>query len=291
MKILLTGASGQLGRALQAQGAVHNGYQFVSFSHSQLDIASLASVKKCVEKVAPDVVINCAAYNFVDQAEDDRDAAFAVNERGPENLAKTTAALKIPLVHVSTDFVFDGQKKSPFVESDAPHPLGVYAQSKLAGEKAVLQHNSASYVVRTAWVYLMGGRNFLATLPTLTEKNDLKIVSDQFGSPTYAPHLARRILDLLDQRAAFGLYHMAGRGGASRFQFAVKFFDLMNINKVIVPISATLFPQKARRPDYSVLDTERGEIFRLPSWEQGVTDFVKDLKKQSREQGVSYHGM
>ncbi len=277
MKILLTGSHGQLARAIINEVTNRRVHTIVPFSHAQFNIADAAQVDQLVNQVRPDVVINAAAYNFVDQAELEPEKAFAVNKTGPGNLARATASKNIPIIHVSTDYVFDGELKRAYLESDKPNPLSVYGRSKLAGENAVFENNSRGAVVRTAWVYNVGGRNFPLTILSLKDKPELRIVNDQFGCPTYAPHLARKILELAEEHPS-GLYHMAGAGSTSWYDFARMFFRELGISTPIKPISAKDYSYRAPRPHYTVLSTERGDAYKLPAWEQGVSDFVKNLR-------------
>ncbi len=282
MKVLLTGANGQLARALIDLFQKRPIDSVSAFSHAKLDIADKSAVDRAMAEVKPDVVINAAAYNYVEEAESDPASAFAGNETGPKNLAVAAVARKATLVHVSTDYVFDGTLDRAYLESDATNPLSVYAKSKLAGEKAVMAAHPKSYVVRTAWVFHMGGRNFLLGILANKDKPSLSIVNDQFGSPTYAPHLAEKILYLLDTKAAPGVYHMAGQGKASRYDFAKVFFQQMGVATPLKPIPAAEFPTRVTRPKHTPLDTERGAAFRLPAWEQGVSEFVRELKNGMR---------
>ncbi len=276
MKILITGAGGQLGQALtNLLPPSTSEHHAIPYRHNVLDITRPANVEQAIDFHKPDAIVNTAAYNFVDKAESEVEAAMLANKTGPENLAKAAAKRKIPLVHFSTDYVFDGTKKTPYVESDQPNPLSVYAKSKLAGEKAVLEASTQSYVVRTAWVYHPKGKNFLLTMLGLRNKPEIKIVNDQFGSPTYAPHLAQAIVDLLEQRPAAGIYHIAGHGQTNWFDLAQTFFKELGTKVNLVPISAKDYSYQAPRPRYTVLSTEKNPAFELPSWEQGVEDFVK----------------
>ena len=283
MKIFLTGANGQLAHALQDVVARRSADSVRAYPHHQLDIVDAAAVDRAMAEANPDVVINAAAYNLVDQAETDPAAAFAVNETGPRNLAVAAAARNIPIVHVSTDYVFDGTLDRPYRESDPTNPLNQYAKSKLAGEKAVLAANPRSYVARTAWVFYKGGRNFLLGLLVNKGKPTVSVANDQFGSPTYALHLAEKILTLLDTKAAYGVYHLAGRGGTSRYELAKRFFEEAGLKTTVLPASVTDFPSPARRPRATPLDTERGDAFRLPPWEQGVSEFAKEIKDGMRD--------
>jgi dTDP-4-dehydrorhamnose reductase len=282
MKILVTGAGGQLGQALQDLLRNSSVHQIIPCSRNDLDIARLADVEQTLAKYSPDAVVNAAAYNFVDKAESEPGQAMTANKTGPENLAKATAKKKVPLVHVSTDYVFDGAKTKPYLESDKPNPLSVYAKSKFAGEEVVLKNSPHAYVVRTAWVYHPVGRNFLLTILSLKDKPELKIVNDQFGSPTYAPHLAQGIVSLLEKRPPFGLYHMAGSGQTNWFDLASALFQQLGVKTPLRPIPGKDYSYKATRPRFTVLSTEKKPSFMLPAWERGLEDFVKVIR---------HHGM
>lgn len=276
MKVLVTGADGQLGRALQARP---NDHTIVALTHQQLDICQLQAVREAVQAHRPDIVINAAAYNNVDGAESDPLAAYRGNALGPRNLAVATAGLHLPLLHVSTDYVFDGTSKRPYHEYDQPHPQSVYGASKLAGEEAVRTLNPRHYVVRTAWLYDAEGRNFPNTMRTLAqERPEVRVVSDQFGSPTYVPHLARAILTLLESEA-YGTYHCAGQGGASWYDLTCMLYRLLGLATSVVPVATAEFPRPARRPRYSVLTTLQEPRILLPAWEEGVAAFVAAVRK------------
>ena len=243
-----------------------------------MDITDLAAVERAVGQARPDVVINAAAYNFVDQAESEPEKAFAVNKTGSENLARAAAEISVPVIQVSTDYVFDGTARKPYLESATPNPLSAYGNSKLAGERAVFDRNSRAIVVRSAWIYHIGGRNFPLTMLALKDKPRLTVVNDQFGSPTYAPHLARKIIDLAESKAVGGIYHMAGDGCATWFDFAKALFRELGVTTPLEPIAAKDYSYRAPRPRYTVLATEKGERWKLPRWEQGLSEFVKALK-------------
>lgn len=271
----MTGAGGQLGRALPAALA---GHELVALAHAQLDITRKDDVRAALLAHRPGLVVNAAAYNAVDAAESDADAAFAVNERGPRNLAQATADAGATLVHVSTDYVFDGEASAPYDEDAAPHPRSVYGRSKLAGEAAVREHNAFHYVVRTAWVYAAEGKNFPLTMIALGEKGGVRVVDDQTGSPTYAPHLAAAIARLVEARAPFGIYHLAGSGAATWYELTVALFERMGIAAPVTPVTSNEFPRPAPRPRYSVLATVRDPRIVLPPWQQGLDAFVKEIR-------------
>ena len=278
MRILLTGAGGQLGRQLLARDEAH---EIAAFSRAELDITNLAGVRDAVRAHRPDLVLNAAAFNDVDRAQSDPEAAFLGNGVGPRNLALAAAETGASILHVSTDYVFDGEKAAPYHEYDRPAPLSTYAASKLAGEVAVKEMNPRHYIVRTAWVYEPKGHNFPKTLYSLALKQrELRVVSDVKGSPTSAAHLARAILTLVDT-GAFGTYHLAGGGeGASWFDLATCFFRALAMDTVVVPVPSSEFPRPAPRPRYSVLRTIQQPRILLPPWQEGIAEFARDIKAQ-----------
>ena len=278
MRILLTGAAGQLGRQMQKQG---QGHVITALTHKELDIANPAEVRDAVRAHKPDLVLNAAAFNDVDRAQADPDAAFLGNAIGPRNLSLAAAEAGAAVLHVSTDYVFDGQQATPYHEYDRPAPLSNYGRSKLAGEVAVRELNPRHYVVRTAWVYEVLGNNFPKTLYTLAKKQkEVKVVSDVKGSPTSAAHLARAILTLIET-GAFGTYHFAGQGeGASWFDLATYFFRELRLDTSVVPVSVSEFPRPAPRPRYSVLRTIQQPQILLPPWQDGIAEFAREIKAQ-----------
>jgi dTDP-4-dehydrorhamnose reductase len=273
MKILICGSRGQLGRSLiQAL----RGHKLWPLARERLDITRLEHVTEAVAAFAPHLVINAAAYNDVDAAESEIVHAYRVNALGPRNLALATARAEIALVHVSTDYVFDGSSERPYHEYDLPRPLSVYGRSKLAGEQAVRELNPRHYVVRTAWMFHAEGRNFLNTMRSLADRHELKAVNDQIGSPTYAPHLADAIARLV-RTEAYGTYHLAGQGGATRFEMARLMFSLLGIDVKLLPVAHTEFPATAARPRYSVIVSIQEPRIELPSWQEEIGSFVRAL--------------
>lgn len=275
MKILLLGAKGQLGWALQHLWGTSD---VTAWHIEDLDITRLDQVRKGISRVQPHMVVNAAAYTRVDDAETDIDAAFRVNALGPRNLALATAENGVPLLHVSTDYVFDGKATRPYHEFDRPNPLSVYGHSKLAGEEAVRVVNPKHFIVRTAWLYHTLGKNFPVTMCGLGRKGDVRVVNDQFGSPTYAPHLAQAINGLLDTKA-YGTYHLAGGGGTSWYEFTCLLFKVVGIQSTIMPVNTAQFPRPAQRPPYAVLTTVQDPHILLPPWEQGVQAFANDWQE------------
>lgn len=270
MKILIAGAAGQLGSCLK--DALH-GHRLVALDRNALDITRLCQIHDVLQREHPDIVINAAAFNDVDGAESQILNAYAVNAMGPGDLASETAELGIPLVHVSTDYVFDGLSDRPYHEDDATNPSSVYGASKLAGEIAVRERNPRHYIVRTAWLYWESGKGFLVSMCGHAARTPLRVANDQVGSPTYVPHLAAAIARLIET-SAFGTYHLAGSGGASRWELVCEALRLLGVSTPVRSASYREFPARARRPAYSVLTSVREPRITLPPWREGVAEFA-----------------
>jgi dTDP-4-dehydrorhamnose reductase len=278
MRILITGAGGQLGRALIP---TLRGHQVTALRHCDLDITDREAVRSAIRFSAPELVVNAAAYNDVDGAETHIEAAEAINIRGPRILAEESATKSITIVHVSTDYVFDGTAGRPYHEDDQPNPLSVYGRSKRAGEVAVAEANPRNYVVRTAWLFEANGKNFLNVMRAVAERPEVRVVADEFGSPTYAPHLARAIASLVDG-SDFGIYHLAGRGGVSRYGWVRELYTLLAAKAKIVAVNQDAFPSAAVRPLNTVLSTIKDSAPVMPAWQEGVREFVADLRCMAR---------
>ena len=278
MKILVTGAGGQLGHALpQALG----GHEVQALTHTQLDISQLSAVRSVLERTEPALVINAAAYNNVDGAEGDPVAAYCGNALGPRNLALVTAAHGVPLLHVSTDYVFAGTNTRPYHEFDRTNPQSVYGESKLAGEEAVKAFNPRHYIVRTAWLYHVIGKNFPKTMRTLARQQaEVQVVNDQRGSPTYVPHLVDALVCLLETKA-YGTYHFAGQGETTWYELTRILYRRLNIATLVHPVTTAEFPRPAKRPAYSVLTTIQDPHIVLPPWEEGLQEFAVAIQEQS----------
>jgi dTDP-4-dehydrorhamnose reductase len=277
VRIVIAGAGGQLGRSLQVSLRRHD---LEPLTRPDLDVTNLTQVRECLATHKPEVVINASAYNDVDGAESDPDAAFRLNAVGPRNLALAAASIHAAILHLSTDYVFDGEAARPYHEFDRPNPQSVYGKSKLAGELAVVSLNAAHYIVRTSWLYKEEGRNFPNKILRLAAAGQVRVVNDQIGSPTYAPHLAAAIAQLVETRA-YGTYHLAGRGSTSWYELAKAICRELGIAAQILPVSTAEFPRPAQRPRYSALTTIQEPHIVLPSWKQGVRDFARAQKPDS----------
>lgn len=282
MKILLTGASGQLGRCIQDR--LPEGWQLHAFGSAELDISNKSLVEETVSRLKPDAIVNAAAYTAVDKAESEPELAARVNTQGPENLALAARAVGAKFVHVSTDYVFDGEGHRPYLETDETHPLGVYGSTKLDGENAALAILPETAVVRTAWVFSEYGNNFVKTMVKLAESRDaLGIVSDQRGCPTYAGDLAEALITLLKVEAPGGVYHYGGDREVSWFEFADRIFDIavaegrLDKKPELTAMTTDQYPTPAKRPAYSVLDGEKIKSLgvALSDWDVALKDIIR----------------
>jgi dTDP-4-dehydrorhamnose reductase len=264
MRVLVIGANGQLGWELCRRGG-EQGFDIVALDLPEFDITDLSGVKKGLNKAGASLVINAAAYTAVDQAESEPELAFAVNRDGPAYVASSCAEVGIPLIHISTDYVFDGTKKGPYSETDPVSPLGLYGKSKAAGETEVREHLPEHIILRTAWLYGARGNNFVKTMLRLgKDKEVLRVVADQYGCPTYAADLAEAIWSIAAQidegfDVMWGTYHYCGRGVTTWHGFAEKIFDLAKQHdtfmvRKVVPVTTAEYPTAAKRPKNSVLN-------------------------------------
>ena len=273
-KILVTGANGQLGTELQK--LLPN---TIFADVDVLDITDFEAVKKFVSDNQIDVIVNCAAYTAVDKAEDDIELAQKINEDGPRNLALSGAKI----VHISTDYVFDGKNYQPYLPEDETNSVSVYGKTKRAGELAVLDNAKVAVVIRTAWLYSTYGNNFVKTMRRLgAEKESLNVVADQIGSPTFAEDLAQAIVTILPQmnEANKGIYHYTNEGVCSWYDFATEIMKLSGLSCKVNPISSSAYPTKATRPFYSVLSKEKiKNVFNveIPHWKESLVKCLKQF--------------
>lgn len=283
--LLITGSKGQLGLELTSLERNFLNYTFFLTDKSNLDITDFEAVSTFILKNKITVIINCAAYTNVDKAEDEPTLANEINAVAVKNLAEISKKHQLKLIHISTDYVFDGTSKVPYTEEAVTNPQNEYGSSKLKGEKAMLKVNpSNSMIIRTSWLYSEFGANFVKTIWKLSkEKDTISVVSDQTGSPTNAHDLAKTILQLIPFLKSEGvqIYHYANTGECSWFQFADEIVKLSNNKCKVMPISASTFNSKAKRPKYSLLNTKKiQEDFQLtiPHWEDSLKKCVEKLK-------------
>ncbi|MGR5094965.1 dTDP-4-dehydrorhamnose reductase [Vibrio maritimus] len=283
MKVLITGSHGQVGHCLVNVLSARDDIEVFAYDREDLDITNEAQVSSVVAELKPDVIMNCAAHTAVDKAETDIEMSYAINRDGPSYLAKAAESLSALMLHISTDYVFDGDKSLAYVETDKPNPKGVYGQSKLAGEEAVIANCSRYAILRTAWVFGEHGNNFVKTMLRLgKERPELGIIGDQFGGPTYAGDIACALVAMMDKYAnteQSGIYHFSGEPHVSWYQFARAIFDSADKHNVLeqVPvvneITADQYPLPAPRPANSRLNCDKiRQVFAIePSdWQRAL---------------------
>ena len=286
MRILVTGSNGQLGNEIRELAEDYPDYDFFYTDIAELDITDLVKVETFFKENQPEVVINCAAYTAVDKAEADERMAFLINAKAVENLAKASASVNALMVHISTDYVFDGKSYLPRDETDQTNPQSVYGKTKLAGEDAVRKFATKGIILRTAWLYSAFGNNFVKTMMRYgNEREELKVVFDQVGTPTYARDLAQMILDIIPRahlKTGTDLFHYSNEGVASWFDFATLIISFSGIDCKIKPILTEEYPLPAPRPYFSVLNKskikEKYQI-RIPYWTDSVKDCIQRLGK------------
>lgn len=278
MKILVTGSNGMLGQDLMP--VLREDHDTISFPKEKLDVTRKDNALKAILETDPDLVINCAAYTNVDGAEEERYKAFSVNGIGVQNLALACEKIGIPICHISTDYVFDGSKRTPYTPFDNTNPVNRYGESKLAGEKYIQWITNRFYIIRTSWLYGKGGKNFVSTIRrTLKEQPVVRVVHDQTGSPTSTVMLSHAIKSLIET-GAYGIYHFTDEtdGGISWYDFARAVAEYTDSDTRIIPITTAEFPRPAKRPAYSVLDT--GIYYMVTGkepvgWREPLKDYLK----------------
>ena len=284
MKILVTGSEGQLGRSIQQRISDYPEFIFEFTDIDQLDITDKSDLEAYLKSNKPDAIINCAAYTAVDKAENDSEKAFLLNATAVEYLAQLALENKILLIHISTDFIFNGKSKRPYIEEDIGLAESIYGKSKLAGEKAIINCRPNAFIIRTSWLYSEYGHNFVKTILRLAaEREELKIVSDQVGTPTYAGDLADAILNILNSNyrpEGIQIFHYSNEGVVSWYDFAKAIVEIDNLDCRIIPITTTEYPLPAKRPAYSVMSKQKfKQTFRLyiPEWKESLITCLKNL--------------
>lgn len=278
MVVAVTGASGQLGQAIKKLSEEHPEHQIHFFASADVDITQKETIEKSWAEIKPDFCINAAAYTAVDKAESEPELAYEINALGVKNLAEVCRKYHTVLIHISTDFVFDGQSNKPYLETDLTQPQGVYGASKLAGEQAISSICERYFIVRTSWLYSQFGHNFLKTMLRLAdEKPEVRVVNDQIGSPTHALDLAKALLKIISKPSAnYGIYHYSNQGATSWFGFAQKIFEVYHLKTPLYPIPSSAYPTPAQRPAFSVMDTTKIKTefqVEIPKWENALLKY------------------
>ena len=281
MKVFVTGVRGQLGYDVVNE-LEKRGLEAIGVDIQEMDITDADSVNSVIGEAAPDAVIHCAAYTAVDAAEDNEELCRKVNAEGTQNIANMCKKLDIPMIYISTDYVFDGQGERPWLPEDERAPLNVYGQTKYEGELAVQNTLDKYFIVRIAWVFGVNGKNFIKTMLNLGKTRDhLTVVNDQFGSPTYTYDLARLLVDMI-QTDKYGIYHATNEGICTWYEFACEIFRQAGIAVDVAPVTADQYPAKAKRPSNSRMSKDKLEengFERLPSWQDALGRYLKDLKE------------
>lgn len=286
MKVLVTGVKGQLGydvvRELQSRG-----HEAIGVDIEEMDITDETAVSRVMEETAPEAVIHCSAFTAVDRAEEEQELCYKVNVEGTENIAKMCQKLGCKMLYLSTDYIFSGEGQRPWEPEDTPSPLNAYGQSKYQGEVALRQYVDKYFIVRISWVFGINGNNFIKTMLRLGKENGaVKVVDDQIGSPTYTFDLAKLLVDMIETEQ-YGAYHATNEGICSWYEFAKEIFQEANMKEVMVtPVSSEEFPVKAKRPKNSRMSKEKlvqNGFSLLPSWQDAVKRYIKELKKVEDE--------
>lgn len=288
--VLVTGAYGQLGNELRINSVCSDNLEFRFTDFDSLDITDEGAVMQWFTQNRPVYVINCAAYTAVDKAEEDRENAYRLNSRGPENLARACAVVKAKMIHISTDYVFDGNSSRPYTEMDKPNPSGVYGASKLLGEQLAAAADPSVVIIRTSWLYSSFGNNFVKTMMRLGKERDaLNVVCDQVGTPTYAGDLAAAVIHILESESGTntwqpGVYHYSNEGVCSWYDFAGEIHREAGISCNLSPIDSKDFPTLAKRPSYSVLNKAKIKSayqLNIPWWRSSLEKCIDLIQKNA----------
>ena len=283
-KILVTGANGQLGMELQQLSSSYPHFEFIFTTREELSLDDFDDINTFIANHQPHYFINCAAYTAVDKAESEKALAYKINAEAPAIIATACRKNAVRFIHISTDYVFNGMGKTPYKEDDATDPVNLYGDSKLEGEKKVMLVNPESIIIRTAWVYSEFGKNFVKTmLRLMADKDQINVVSDQSGTPTYAADLAEAILHIISsQQWKAGIYHFSNEGNITWYDFAVAIKELSGSSCKVLPITTSQYPTPAKRPFYSVLDkTKIQQTFGISvkDWKTSLAICIERLKK------------
>jgi len=278
MKILITGSKGMLAQDLIR--VLKPKHRIIRTDVNNMDITKNREVVNFFIKNKPEIVIHTAAYTNVDGAEKEKTLALKVNQFGTKNVAKASQKLNIPIVYISTDYIFGGGKKRPYSEKDRPNPLSIYGKSKYKGEQEILKDKKKYFIIRSAWLYGKGGKNFISTILELAKQNPtLKIVNDQEGSPTYTLDLAKAIAKII-KKEKYGIYHIVNSGSCTWYQFTKEIAKIRKLKNNIIPISSKDLKRPAKRPRYSVLSTHKVKSIgiNMRKWGRALKDFLSKEK-------------
>ena len=284
--ILVTGANGQLGWELGQLAKSYPRFEFVFVDRSQLDLSLPDTFEKMMHAIKPDCIVNTAAYTAVDKSETEKELAYTINATAVQELARISQALSIPFITYSTDYVFNGEANQPYLSSTKMDPVNYYGSTKAAGETLAMEANEHTIVIRTSWVFSSHGNNFVKTMMRLMKERDqLNIVADQKGRPTYAKDLALATMIMIEAihagKTIKGIYHFANQGETTWYDFAVKIKAIAGLTCALNPIETKDFPTPAKRPAYSVLDTSKIEealSLSIPHWEEALANCMKEIK-------------
>lgn len=276
MKVLVTGVNGQLGYDVVKE-LKQRGHQVVGVDRKEMDLTSTEQIKECIENVNPEAIIHCAAYTAVDKAEDEEELCRRVNAIATKEIAEHAKVLDIPMIYISTDYVFDGTKDGEYTEEDVPNPINVYGKTKYEGEIYIQELLDKYYIVRISWVFGENGNNFIDTMLRLSKDRDkLNVINDQIGSPTYTKDLAPLLVDMIETDK-YGVYHATNEGYCTWYEFAKEIFKVANIDIQVNPITTSEYPTKATRPINSKMDKKKiamNDLKELRGWKQALKEYI-----------------
>lgn len=280
MKVLVTGVNGQLGYDVVKE-LEKRGHEAIGVDRKEMDLISTEQIKECIENIKPEAIIHCAAYTAVDKAEDEEDLCRRVNAIATKDIAECAKKLDIPMIYISTDYVFDGTKDGEYTEDDIPNPINVYGKTKYEGELYVQELLEKYYIVRISWVFGENGNNFIDTMLRLAkERESLRVVNDQFGSPTYTKDLAPLLVDMI-KTDKYGIYHATNEGYCTWYEFAKEIFKISNIEIEVIPVNTSEYPTKSKRPinsKMSKIKLKDNKFVRLRSWKNAIKEYIRIIK-------------
>ena len=280
--VLVSGAGGQLAQSFNYIANKNKWTSFIFLNKQELDISSIENIYSVIDKHKPDIFINCAAYTAVDKAESEKDKAYLINDNAVKNIAQVCSENNVSLIHYSTDFVFNGKSEKPYIENDKTNPINIYGQSKLAGEQSIINKQSLNYlIIRTSWVYAEFGNNFVKTMLRLFDsKDEIGVVNDQFGSPTYALNLAECTIKLIEKNLINrNILHFSNEGIISWYDFACEIKKITSSDIKINPITTMDYPTPAKRPEYSAMDLSKVKTLgiTIKTWKESLNDCINKL--------------